>query len=99
MSELKHTPGPWRLDPEEYAQLTDGSYRVIDTGRSYYPNGFRIAEYLTDADARLIASAPDLLVALMTALPCLHQCGANPRAIKRVIEAIDKATGQEAGEQ
>jgi hypothetical protein len=53
-----------------------------------------------EANARLIAAAPDLLEALCTALPfvedheksSLYKSGAVARAVKEIRNAIDKAT-------
>lgn len=56
---MNHTPGKW-----EALQVGDTGgenpvdvYEVVADGRK------RVAEYVTDADARLIAAAPDLLEA------------------------------------
>lgn len=64
--EAKHTPGPWIHDQPEnmvLAPQTDGTAKLIAQARStHYPREVR------DANARLIAAAPDLLAALQTAL-------------------------------
>ena len=54
----QHTPGPWRTD-DRYcgAILADGNQVAMAT-----MNGFLPAE-IRDANARLIAAAPELLVA------------------------------------
>lgn len=49
-----HTPGPWRAEPGDYP---DDNYVTSDGGT--------IVDHVSDADARLIAAAPDLLDALM----------------------------------
>jgi hypothetical protein len=59
MSEAKHTKGPWMIGPDEEG----------DPSQCISASGFDIATvwggYLAaDADARLIASAPELLEAL-----------------------------------
>lgn len=66
MSTLKHTEGPWRYDPNE----RDESFEIhASTEQSEF--SFWIATVHTEqtpeeaqANARLIASAPDLLAAL-----------------------------------
>lgn len=63
MSGSKHTPGPWRIKPQ-----VDGNFLIV-----YNDRGNWLAEVYDDddpvegrpeADARLIASAPDMLEAL-----------------------------------
>jgi len=79
----KHTPGPWTFVHEGGI---DGGY-FIDAKEDVVvlPRG-----RLNEADARLIAAAPDMLVALQDAL--LH--GNLPGWIaKRVGAAIAKAEG------
>jgi hypothetical protein len=62
----KHTPAPWHLDSEvlEGKPLLRVRFRVVAKGRTitqcYYSTGDEYAE----ADARLIAAAPELLAAL-----------------------------------
>src|SRR5262245_53317886 len=63
-----HTPGPWRWRNEPY---DDGDpYIIIDAGPNPFGfnhagnGGFRIAGIFSEADARLIASAPEMLEAL-----------------------------------
>ena len=55
----KHTPGPWTMEP-----FVDGCYDVNspDTG------DLVAHEIASEADARLIAAAPDLLEALRMVL-------------------------------
>ena len=84
MSEAKHTPGPWECN-----------------GDLVHKDGFQIAiveahyeDYveLQQANARLIAAAPDLLTALEYAI------WAHPELekSKTVMDAIAKATGASA---
>lgn len=59
----EHTPGPWRLSAE-----SEGYCRV-EAGRGYYTGpfvdtGFEVTGFTGEANARLIAAAPDLLAAL-----------------------------------
>lgn len=66
MTEAKHTKGPWMIGPDEEG----------DPSQCISASGFDIATvwggYLAaDADARLIASAPELLEALDSLLDAI----------------------------
>ena len=67
-----HTPGPWIVQKEDVS-IYAGSIRVADVrgwgGLQYKPDG---AEEM-DANARLIAAAPDLLGALCWAIRAHEQ--------------------------
>jgi hypothetical protein len=74
--DMKHTPGPWQFDAQDDAHVVSDDYHVIRAGCGYLAEakeerepGFRIAGHMTEADARLIAAAPDLLAALQSILP------------------------------
>ncbi len=64
-----HTPGPWRIDNcamehrKDLLSQNDG-YHYIEAGRGFYGEGFDLSGYLSLADLRLIAAAPELLDAL-----------------------------------
>ncbi len=89
----KHTPGPWGVDVQENVDLLVGqqadSYFVktpTDEGAEY------VAEVMGPANARLIASAPDLLAACKLAAERV----ANGGVIAEVAAAaIAKAEGTE----
>ncbi len=90
----KHTSGPWTVDPGhgDYmgAILGASGVPVCTFGycTTYYPVE---GDPPTDADARVIASAPDLLEALQgLVLPI------NNKAHNAARAAIAKATGGEA---
>ena len=65
--EAAHTPGPWPMTCSG-----DGKRIVIGAGLVEGPNGYEVAEVYSDdcpralaeANARLIAAAPDMLAAL-----------------------------------
>lgn len=66
MSSGKHTPGPWKVVPDvvtnavEMFEIAEVSHlRIVCDGRG---DGFSVAG-TPDADARLIAAAPELLEA------------------------------------
>lgn len=83
-----HTPGPWSLLP------VGGNRRLIDPGiGEVYGLG-----RTPDANARLIAAAPDLLAALKEYTD-RHEAACDPRGLPeydQACAAITKATGREA---
>lgn len=112
MSKNKHTPGPWTYQQfHEHDEWYIGC-PVVDemvamvVSNSFLPVGSRNAE----ANARLIAAAPDLLEAALIGKRRLdHQCewsycglGNEPDGIVcdceygRICAAIDKAEGIDA---
>lgn len=90
-----HTPGPWPLKP-----TGDGKRFIVGEGLVEGPNGYDVAEVYSDdcdqeeaeANARLIAAAPDMLDALLEAEKLFkHTFAENGRAHKKMIAAIAKA--------
>lgn len=67
MSETKHTPGPWYWcdgeDKKDLPYLTSESGKICEFGNweAYYPH---CGELPNEADARLIAAAPEMYEAL-----------------------------------
>lgn len=97
MSNVKHTPGPWKFhaqgDANDYCLLTNEKRWVI----GFLQNGeIFVGEQL--ANARLVAAAPELLDALKKYV----EAGAGDttsfykqaEAYDAAIEAIAKAEGQ-----
>lgn len=86
----KHTPGPWHWDsdPIDGDPLGRVRFQVVALGRTitktYYSSGDATAE----ADTRLIAAAPDLLLALHNMLE-----DGDKTDRQQAIAAIAKATG------
>lgn len=91
----KHTPGPWVTSPEP-----NGKEWVVDAG----PWGICICADApglgsAEANARLIAAAPELLEALQAVTRCLawheeqHGVGMDRKAVESARSAITKATG------
>lgn len=85
MSESKHTPGPWKA-----CQSVEGDFLGIypATGKMEFPVA-KMPEYITDelnqANASLIAAAPEML----GALKALQKVGVlNPTNSPRVKQAI-----------
>lgn len=113
MSEVKHTPGPWHvLDAGPHWNNTAiPNYRVVRTPAPSGPNGYDVAwsaygelvveHVYEEADARLIAAAPELLDACKSLYQSIlrDHVGSDyeptddePMGIARA--AIAKATGE-----
>lgn len=58
---MSHTPGPWGAHIDRHGFVTLGAGPVYIRGPE---DGFNVAGFMSAADARLIAAAPDLLAAL-----------------------------------
>lgn len=93
MSEVDYTPGPWEADDNEGF----GVWKIYGA-RDVHGGGRTLAEVHgdsgeTDANAHLIAAAPDLLDA---ARYCAEfaDCHINPTLRKRLLAAIAKAEGR-----
>lgn len=66
MSEMKHTPGPWEIGTRK-----DGS-RWFSIGNPATGPHYQADIFCSEADARLIAAAPDLLDAAKVTLRALE---------------------------
>jgi hypothetical protein len=68
MSETKHTPGPWMVEPVFIAQQTCGALHFGEYRFPFKRNGdgscFTYSREEAEANARLIAAAPEMLAAL-----------------------------------
>jgi len=66
MERTQHTPGPWRVDNKAFGGSEVGAELVIYSSRGIVAMACTIHEGLVNAEAnaRLIAAAPDLLAAL-----------------------------------
>lgn len=74
MSNYNHTPGPWKFrtgDADNYFEVL-GPYKSQKT-ICLLPNGCFVPETEAEANARLIAAAPDLLDACQSVLESLKQ--------------------------
>lgn len=94
MSEAEHTRGPWRIGRagSVVAEVPpEGGVRGTDDP-SYY-GGYLIGETITEANARLIAAAPEMLEALENLEN--DDCHIPSHAWVLVRDAIAKATGKE----
>ena len=88
----KHTPGPWRIDRGSKT----GTARGISASARNIVNFNGLAKPMsneTEANARLIAAAPDLLDALRYVLDCIERNEISDMQPARA--AIAKAEGRE----
>ena len=89
--ENKHTPGPWRVEWSD-----DSGMYYIRADRCTVADAIVVGTYdmdEEDANAALIAAAPDLLEALgqLIAAGIQSYPDAWPRAVNRAIDTINKA--------
>lgn len=93
MTNTQHTPGPWTVN-----EIGGTDARTQFLG----PDGalnFEVWDAITDADAHLIAAAPDLLAALESAFVAFGKAGGNTlsgpfrREWEECRSAIAKARG------
>lgn len=86
----KHTPGPW--------VISGSSIWNTETHRAIYASGCKPISKRDEegqANARLIAAAPDLLEALELALANLKpKYSQDHIVVKKLTEAIAKANGE-----
>jgi hypothetical protein len=96
---MSHTPAPWKI--EDKFNLSNIGYRAILDS-----DGYTICNPspMGEANARLIAAAPDLLDALLTALPYVedhaedhaesgvYKRGTIARTVAQIRAAIEQAT-------
>jgi hypothetical protein len=92
-SKTKHTPGPWHFIDVSPA---NSSRKAVSYLCNKTPHLHAVVEGLSDADARLIAAAPDLLAALIEATEILRRFGGIPGDPFKYDKLIAKATGGEA---
>ena len=78
MAQAQHTPGPWRLNAGNETLVMGSNQRPIARAECGGIAGIGLAE--AEANARLIAAAPDLLAALeeMAAVFGWQSPNANP---------------------
>lgn len=111
MSEAKHTPGPWEISEREcglgchckmydinaqYPEDTEAERNLMIVGTANGQNAVWLKKGETDANARLIAAAPELLEALQYMLDNYKANEAKGLGIGPIMKAkaaIAKATG------
>lgn len=103
---VKHTPGPWKVSQPSYwidaPNCCDrGPMHVADargwghlTGKGHGAHGMehKAAIAIQEANARLIAAAPELLDACKFAFAAMTTEGGRERARDVLVAAIAKAT-------
>lgn len=80
MDTAKHTPGPWRLRETVAIRLGQHVSALAVYGPGEYDIVFPKAGGIVDADARLIAAAPELLAAAKDAVCNCRRCDGTGRA-------------------
>lgn len=85
----KHTPGPWVVNREKYAHITNTMFAGIVADICYVAGEEPLfvctpTDWIVTADerlpnARLIAAAPDLLEALQDVLAWIDEIGAEAK--------------------
>ncbi len=93
-----HTSAPWYALVEGVTDAAIGYRAIIDS------DGYTVCNPspMGEANARLIAAAPDLLEALRATLRCLewheqrHGVGMDAKAVKDARAVIAKTTGEAA---
>jgi hypothetical protein len=109
MSEMKWTPGPWRVDPDlflfrGYTQITGANHYGLAQVVTRMEDEDESDEYTAtlEANARLIASSPDLYDALQAAFEYLDAipettAGGDDEAVRiarQARAALAKARGE-----
>jgi hypothetical protein len=84
---VNHTPGPWTTEPCSNGGL------ILRRGGGLEEHRQPFLQVLPEADARLIAAAPEMLATLkrLLTLPVTHLCGTGE---KLVLAAIAQAEGR-----
>lgn len=93
MSKQKHTPGPWTIQFVEndlHPARAQGAYRIIECAQHEHDAGGDGSK-VSEANARLIAAAPEMLKALRYVA---NDDGCPPDVADVVLRAIAKATGE-----
>lgn len=84
----KHTPGPWGISQNVSRHVVGPNGGVVASAELTWTAD------ISEANARLIAAAPDLFGALANLLQLLPSGTTNP-AIQAARQAIAKATGEQ----
>ena len=97
----EHTPGPWQVrGPSKVPGRKDmtGDFAIVSNGKIIAEAFFQIAkEYYApaEANARLIAAAPDLLKILKRLLASCEYNDPETEAMRLATEIIAKVEGRE----
>jgi len=96
--DTKHTPGPWRAG-KQWSVVADSEIGTHSDqeNREYYGGALVCESVRTEANARLIAAAPELLEALRDMVDVMTGCADGETvALHNALSAIAKATGSGA---
>ena len=85
----KHTPGPWGFSGGDSAPIL---HIYASDDKHLFHNSRPLDEQ--DANARVMAAAPELLAALKAIMPDLPNYMSGSQAVALALAAIDKAEGQ-----
>lgn len=94
MSETKHTPGPWCLSDESPMIIQDECKVIVGSASTYPNSGYFPGQKEAEANARLIAAAPELLEACEGLLGLAERDGWLHVAVNAARAAIAKAKGE-----
>lgn len=108
IAEAAHTPGPWSIVPQN--GVGPMIAREYETGKQMNPKGLRLVCHVLargnslpedEANARLIAAAPDLLAALTEVMDWVKHWDPNfaqdaewPATAAKVDAALSRAAGE-----
>jgi hypothetical protein len=95
-----YTPGPWevRRDSEALssgARITD-HFTIVKVKGGIGGGDAIVARLRCEANARLIAAAPELLAALKSCLPCLDGRADDAGIVSQVVAAIEDVRAWDA---
>lgn len=91
MSERKWTPGPWRVERDEYSGIE--KYGVYASDETPVVSHFTAIE--DEPDSHIIAAAPDLYDALQAMVDyCNAECGSKIYPGHQANQALAKARGE-----
>lgn len=97
MTNAKHTPGPWNLEAGRSIVTSSGAF-YLSYGKDKASGAPHFSNFCElDANARLIAAAPDLLAALEYLLPIAEknvETSFGKDAVRIARAAIAKAKGK-----
>ena len=88
----KHTPGPWVIAERVPTARIDNARMIRPADHHNYEYGATAIVGTSEANARLIAAAPELLAALQDMVEVAESQG---HIVKKARAAIAKATGGE----
>ena len=93
--EFKHTPGPWKVHPKKTSIVIMNDYLRVEqvVNSELLPDSIMPSHLMpmADANAKLIAAAPDLIQACKTVWECLQNADDRPFERETLLRALEKA--------